>query len=111
MLPASQRVNANSLTGTATLIVGHRCVLTAVRALNTTAAAAYTQLFDAALAADVTLGTTLPDWAVRSDASDPSLGDGLPESGLVFVNGIVAASTTTLLGSTGAIQHVRFGSI
>lgn len=105
----SNRVNSNSLGATATLIVGHGATLTAVRAINTTAADAYVQLFDKATAAEVTVGTTVPDWVIQSDANDPSVGDGLPSGGLVFENGIVAVSTTTATGSTAATQHVRFG--
>jgi len=105
----STRVNLNSLGSTATLAKKGRCVVTAVRAINTTAATAYTQIFDAAAITDVTVGTTVPTWVVRSAANDPSDGDGLPTYGIVFELGVVAASTTTALGSTGATQHVRIG--
>ena len=33
----------------------------------------------------------------------------LPNGGLVFLNGIVVASTTTATGASGANQHVRLG--
>ena len=94
---------------TAVLLVGHKCTLTAIRAQNTTAADAYLQLFDAALAADVTVGTTVATWWVQSDANDPSVGDGLSNGGLVFENGVVVASTTTATGNSAATQHVRIG--
>ena len=108
MFPAAPIISSNSMGATAVLIQGTPCTLAAVRAINATAADAYVQLFDAALAADVTVGTTVPSWAIQSDANDPSIGDGLPTNGIVFRNGIVAASTTTSTGNTGATQHVKF---
>ena len=81
--------------------------ITAIRVINTTAAAAFVQLFDAAAITDVTLGTTAPTWAVESSADGVGLGDGVPEDGLVFKNGVVVGSTTTSTGSTAAVQHVR----
>ena len=108
MFPAAPIISSNSMGAIAVLIQGTACTLVAVRAINTTAADAYVQLFDAALAADVTVGTTVPSWAIQSDANDPSIGDGLPTNGIVFRNGIVAASTTTSTGNTGATQHVKF---
>jgi hypothetical protein len=104
---AATRVNLDSLTSVATLARGGRCILAAVRAINTVAAASYTQLFDAAAAADVTVGTTIPTWVLKAQSSDPSDGDGLPTMGVVFTLGIVAASTTTATGSTSVTQHVR----
>ena len=103
-------VKSDSLTGTALLIQTKALILTAVHAVNTTGADAYIQLFDAAAAADVTLGTTVPDWVVMSDfgVGLVSVSDGLPTYGLSFRLGIVAASTTTPTGNTGAIQHARF---
>ena len=103
----SALVSANSLGGTVTQVATGTKTLTAIRAINTTAADAYVQLFDVAAIADVTLGTTLPAWVVLSDPSDLSLGDGLPNGGLMFLNGIAAASTTTATGLTAAVQHVR----
>ena len=103
----SEKKIHNSLVATAVLSVGHRCALMAVRTINTTAADAYLQLFDAASASDVSVGTTVPDWVVQADANDPSVGDGLPTDGIIFDNGIVIASTTTATGNTAATQHVR----
>ena len=67
------------------------------------------QLFDAAAAANVTLGTTKADWVVMTDfgAGEVSTGDGLPTHGHVYHLGLVVASTTTSGGSTGATQQVR----
>lgn len=111
MMYGATPIKLNSLAGTATLARGGRCIVVACHAINTLAATSYTQLFDAALATDVTPGTTLPLWVVKSTASDPSAGDGLPTLGLVFTLGVVACSTTTDTGATGAAQHVRIGII
>lgn len=105
----SDVVSSNTVGATAVLMVGHKCTLTAARAQNLTGADAYLQLFDAATAAAVTPGTTVATWWVQSDANDPSVGDGLPNGGLVFLLGIVVASTTTAINGTGANQHVRLG--
>ena len=103
-------VKSNSLAGTAVLVQAGALILTAVHAINTTSADAYIQLFDAAAIADVSLGTTIPDWVVMSDfgaglVSEPHT---LPAAGLSFRLGLVAASTTTAINSTGAAQHARF---
>lgn len=105
--PASRLIESDNLTSVAVLVLGKKCQVTAIRAINTTAAAAYIQLFDVAAAASVSLGSTVPDWVVKSPASDPSDGDGLPTGGWAFENGIVAASTTTATGSTSALQHLK----
>lgn len=104
----SQILSSNSLAGTATLLRSGRVALSWVHAINTAVAASYLQLYDAAAAADVTVGTTVPTYVLKSTASDPSEG-ALPHNGLVFALGVVAASTTTATGSTGATQHVRLG--
>lgn len=111
MPDSSGLLKANSLAGTLTVISSVPCIVTAIRAANTTVADAYVQLFDAAVTTGITLGTTIADWWVLTDfgAGDISVGDGLPTGGLTFTRGVVAASTTTATGSTGATQHVRIG--
>lgn len=99
----------DSLGGTATLAVPHKCILTAVNVINTTGAALHVQLFDKATAAEVTVGTTVPTWVTSCAASVSAADPGLPEGGLLFENGIVAASTTTTTGATGATSHARLG--
>jgi len=70
---------------------------------NTTAARAYVQFFDA-LAADVTVGTTTPDFVVGVAANGTtSWNIGKP---IRFSTGITVASTTTRAGSTDATQEV-----
>lgn len=111
MLPAARRLDLDSLSTTLTLAQGGLTILASVRALNTTAAIAFVQLFDSNTTAGITPGTTVPAWVVRSAASESSDGDGLPTNGLLFRNGIVAISTTLIIGSTAAVQHVRLGII
>jgi len=106
-------VSSDTLAATATLLVGHRCILTGACVINTTGADAYVQLFDAAAAADVTVGTTLPTWVIQTDFGKGLVNESsnIPEGGISFVNGIVGASCTTPAGNTGAAQHVRLAII
>jgi len=106
-------VSSNSLAGTATVLVGHRCILTGACVINTTGADAYVQLFDAAAVTDVSVGTTIPTWAIQTDFGKGLVNESsnIPEGGISFVNGIVGASCTTPTGSTGAAQHVRLAII
>lgn len=110
-MPYATVLKVNFLTGTPVLAYSSRVTIAAVRAINLTGAVAFMQMFDAASTASVTAGTTVPDWVIKSDASSLSIGDGLPEDGLVFSNGLVVISTTTPTGSGDATQHVRFGII
>jgi len=72
---------------------------------NTTAAAAYVQLFDAAAITDVTVGTTVPNLSLGLAASaQETLGLVKP---IKFALGIVAAATTTATGATGAAVDVN----
>jgi hypothetical protein len=41
--------------------------------------------------------------------SNPVEAVGIPDGGIIFVNGIVAAVTTTMTGSTTATAHLRLG--
>jgi len=103
----SDVLEKNSVAGTALLISGSVLTVTGVKAINTVAAISYLQMFDAAAAADVTVGTTIPRWTVESPASGNSGATGIPDGGIIFRLGLVVASTTTPLNSTGASQHVR----
>ena len=96
----------DSVAGTALLVKAGKIEVDIVHAVNTAAAASYLQLFDAAAAADVTVGTTLPRVVLKSAANDPAE---LLLDGCVFQLGLVVASTTAALGATGATQHARFG--
>lgn len=113
-MDASSLVKYADLAGTATLIRGGPCVLTAARIHTETAAAdVYLQLFDAASTSGITLGTTQPDWVIMLDSGTGTVsgGDGLPSSGLAIRNGLVGACTTTATGSTGSTAQVRLAII
>lgn len=64
---------------------------------NPNGAKAYVQLFDA-LAADVTVGTTVPDYVVPVLAGAGTVDDYIP--GILFTKGVTYACTTTPTGST-----------
>ena len=104
----AQTVSSDSLAATATLLVGKAAALLDFHGINTTASLAYIQLFDAVAAANVTVGTTVPRRVLTVPASG-SASDTLPAEGLKFDLGIVAASTTTTTGNTGATTHLRIG--
>lgn len=100
------RIESDSLGGTAVLMIGHAATLGWVNAVNTTGSLAHIQLFNAALAADVTVGTTVPDLVITSPLSEAVF---VTDINCDFPLGIVAASTTTVAGSTGATQHLKIG--
>lgn len=64
---------------------------------NLDAAVEYLQLFDAAAAADVTVGSTTPTAVISAAASLPM---NVTHLGLKFRKGIVVAATTTATGNT-----------
>jgi hypothetical protein len=76
---------------------------------NTTAADAHIQLFDAAALADVTLGTTVPDYVIHS-TSNANVTQALSKP-ISFVLGLCVFSTTTSTGNTAAIQDVSLGFV
>jgi hypothetical protein len=107
-------IEVTDASDTLQVAINKKCVLKAIRAFQGGLAAdAYIQLFDASSTASVTLGTTKPRWVVMLDfgAGEVSVGDGLPNEGLVFQNGIVVASTTTSTGNTGSTSQVRLAVI
>ena len=87
-----------SLTSTAALVSNVPCRLEGVFAYNGSNATAFIQLFDAAAAASVTVGTTAPVAVVG--AATVTFMNAPFTGGLRFVNGIVAAFTTTATGSS-----------
>lgn len=76
--------------------------LYSLEASNIDAADAFIQLFDA-VAADVTVGTTVPTLSFLVPAGDATLRGKMQESwtnGVEFLKGITYACTTTATGST-----------
>lgn len=102
----SEIVTADSLNATDVLMVPHKTTVTGINVQNGEAAVSFVMLYDAAAIGDVTVGATIPDWVVTTAASSVTT-DSMPGDGVVFELGVVAASLTSVLGSTGASQHVR----
>lgn len=84
------------LSNTAVLVIGQRAELTGVHFLSTNAADCFLHFYDAAAAADVTVGTTAPKQVYLAPASDGTKHAGFDkalECGLLFSKGIVIAAT------------------
>ena len=104
-----------ALTDTAILVQTGKCSLTWYHIFNTTAAECYVHFYDAAAAADVTLGTPVPTF-VRGIPAEAGAGLGagaccaLPRPAQ-FTKGMVVGSLTTAgdTSHTGAITVVTFG--
>lgn len=79
--------------------------ITAVSLVNTTAAAAYLQIFNVPQS-QVTLGTTIPAWTIRLLAS-AALTLPLDTPAALGGTGLSVAGTTTPTGSTGAAISVN----
>lgn len=110
MPEASRLSRAANVTGLVTMEAGGPLIITAIRAWQGGIAAdAYIQLFDSSTTGGITLGTTQPAWTTHLNQSlgDITNGDGLPNRGLVFNNGLVVASTTTPDGATTSTTQVR----
>lgn len=73
--------------------------------VNMQGAAAFIQVFDAASAGAVVLGTTLPDLEFIIGANTASYSF-LPPQGVAFSQGIVVAATTAEAGGTASAAGV-----
>lgn len=107
---AAQPFFNDAVAGTVVQVKAGAGQLVYLKLVNTTAAAAYLQIFDL-LAASVTLGTTTAKWTVRLAANESVSVPMLLPLGLGQVNslataGISMAGTTTATGSTGAAISV-----
>lgn len=99
-LPFSAQVNATKATVGA--LPG---TVTGWHIVNTTAAIAYVQVFNA-LAANVTVGTTTPDYVIPVPASGGAVDILLQGRMIGHSIGCVIACTTTRTGSTNAACDV-----
>jgi Ca2+/Na+ antiporter len=79
--------------------------ITSISAHNTTGSDAFIQMFNAAALADVTLGTTVPDYVVPLSANLTTSFD----ASLHFGLGCCVFSTTAIGGSTAAVVDAWFG--
>lgn len=105
-----------SVGGTAELLSGKPTKLYYLTVHNLSNAIAYLQLFDAASAADVTLGTTAPTLTLgqhQNNSGYPGYRDFIFSNPLNFKYGVVYAMTTTATGSSNpsAASIVNFGYI
>jgi len=105
MSGSSVWIKSNSVGSAAVLMASGKIEVDTVHAINTVAAISYLQLFDAAEASSVSVGTTVPDFVLSVASSGVATQDFA--KGQVFQNGVVVASTTTNVGNTQALQHVR----
>lgn len=99
---AAGAVFNDAVSNTAVKVSDTRAGLLRLRLINTTAAVAYLQVFNAASTA-VTVGTTSAAFAVRLGANETI---SIDLGGLQMPNGIALAGTTTATGSTGAAISV-----
>ncbi len=97
---AGNPIRATGFQEDAVLVEAGRCNITVMRYINEDSSARFCQLFDAAKAADVSVGTTTPDWifAAGVNGVDETHNDG----GILFEKGLVVAATATATGS-GAV--------
>lgn len=103
-----------SLTSTKSQVKGSAGTIYGITAVNNGSTLAYIQVFNK-LSANVTVGTTAPDYVVPVPApSSGTAGAGIREEyakGLSFGTGITVACTTTRTGSTSATCDVNVNYI
>jgi hypothetical protein len=111
----SRPVVALAVDNTAVLVKTGPVKVREIEFHNNSAGDVHLQMFDAATAGDVTVGTTVPDWSpgvhTTSNGNDVLQLSGLE---LMFGKGLVIAATTTPNGSTppttsGSIAAVNLG--
>lgn len=104
-LAPSEKYQTRDLGAKATVLIGEG-ILQGVQVCNAQAAVCFIQLFDA-LVANVTLGTTVPDWEFSVPASTSTTTIAMPPGGLKLRVGLVAGSTTAEKGGTGSAAGVQ----
>jgi hypothetical protein len=93
----------DAVAATKVQVKGYAGLLYALKLVNSTGSTAYLQVFHKA-AADVTVGTTVADYAIRLAANESwTL---LSSKPIGFDNGLTLAGTTTAGGNTGAAISV-----
>lgn len=104
-MPAGLQIPFNASVGaTKTAVAAAPATLDNFIIVNNTGALAYVQIFNA-LAANVTVGVTVPDWVIPIPANGGAL---MPETarGTRHSVGITIACTTTRTGAAGATCDV-----
>ena len=105
-LAPAEKLQTRDLAATKPQVWTGEGTLVGLQVCNNQAAVVFIQLFDA-LAANVTLATTNPDWEFSVPASTSTSFNPLPACGLKLRIGLVAASTTTEKGLTGSAAGVQ----
>lgn len=101
-----------ALTGTAVLVLvpSNPLTLTDVAFVNGNTAATFIQIFDAASAAAVTLGTTVPTATIQcSGTSNSGVNSAIAQLNLPITLGLVIAATTTATGLTAPTNPISVG--
>lgn len=104
-LAPAEKFQTRDLGAKATVTIGEGNLM-GVQVLNNQGAAAFIQLFDA-LIANVTLGSTNPDWEFSVPANTTTAFNPLPACGLKLRVGLVAGSATAEKGGTGSAAGVQ----
>lgn len=104
-LAPAEKYQTRDLGAKATVTIGSG-VLSGIQVCNNQGAACFIQLFDA-LIANVTLGSTNPDWEFSVAANTSTFFNPLPAAGLKLRTGLVAGSTTAEKGGTGSAAGVQ----
>ena len=102
----SDHYSKDDQAASATLVQAGPTILLGYEIHNTTGSDAFLQLFNAAAASDVTVGTTTADYIVPNSAN--GIAQGGYNKRLSFKLGLVIASTTATDGSSGAAQDINF---
>lgn len=95
------------VTGSDVLVQTGETLVYSIDLHNGAAAVGFFLMFDAAAVADVTIGTTLPDYVLGMIASG-NASQSFPKP-LHFINGLVIAALTTISGTSSGQIDVSLG--
>src|SRR5579862_8534428 len=99
--PPNTPVLKNSLSNTASQVIGSAARLEVYYCVNPNTSDAFVQIFDAPSPASVVVGTTTPRWSIRViGTANGSGGGNMAKMDLGFFTGIQVAATTTATGSS-----------
>ena len=93
-----------AVTDTVLSVKNGPCKVKALSIFNAAAAAGFVQFFNARLPADVTLGTTVPDWSLGANTL---VTHNLDDLEVLFPLGLQIAATTTAGGLTAGTAAVQ----
>lgn len=105
--PVGTPIFRKGIAGTVLMLHSRPAHVHGIKFVNEGAGARFLQVFDAAAAGDVTLGTTAPDVLLVAGVN----GVDKIEVPISFTKGVAVAATTTALGSTGAAANTAHATI